>query len=220
MTSPEDVPPSTSRPKYLGPPPPPYPGTAGPSLPGQSQGRRQRVALVLTVCGLSLAAGAATAVVADRVATSSRELPPDEAQALIDEVIHSSPPSAPVSATVPAQTSIVASPPPDPTTTTATEREVARFTGSGSRTTPAFIVDGAWELRWQAPSEISITVHSMPGDRSMGSSSTSTGTSGALLQSESGSYAVGVSATGDWTITVVQVGSSGDPGPSGEGDLG
>lgn len=194
MASPEQPrPPSTTtRPKYLGPSPPLYPGatTTGSSPPEAAPKGRWKPRLAVGVAGLALALGIWTGAQREPKQPEAGGTGPDDAtQAMIDEVVGATPPPA---VTVPT----TAAPAP-------AGREIAQFRGTGPGATPTFTVDGAWELRWESQSGVSISVYRTSDQVVVGTASQPAGGLGSLLQPQAGSYVAGVTATGDWTITVV-----------------
>ena len=165
MSSPEELPrPPAARPKYLGPPPPPYPDPALRSAFPVGAGRRWKTSHLLVACVVSFALGVGAALLAGR-----QEAGPG--------------PSAASSA--PGQ-------------------EVARFSGTGPQATPAFNVDGAWELRWESDSELAISVYRAVDGAATGAPTQWAGRSGSSPQPGPGSYLVEVMGTGTWALTVVQ----------------
>ncbi len=81
MINPEEQPRRPApRPKYLGPPPPPYPDPSFAGAPRSGEDRRGKTGRLLAACGLSFALGVGTAVLiegkdsAPEQATATREV--------------------------------------------------------------------------------------------------------------------------------------------------
>jgi hypothetical protein len=80
-------------------------------------------------------------------------------------------------------------------------------------TTPAFAVQDKWEVRWDCPDVVSITIYSPDGAIMAGASSASRGS---LYQPKGGSFYLQISRTGEqtskWHVSVVQLGAGPAPG--------
>jgi len=87
------------------------------------------------------------------------------------------------------------------------------FEGAGTLTTPVFSVQDKWEVRWDCPDVVSITIFSADGAIVAGASSASRGS---LYQPKGGSYYLQISRAGEqtskWHVSVVQLGAGPAPG--------
>ncbi len=87
------------------------------------------------------------------------------------------------------------------------------FEGTGALTTAAFSVQDKWEVRWDCPDVVSITICSPDGAIVAGASSASRGS---LYQAKGGSYYLQISGVGEqaskWHVSVVQLGAEPAPG--------
>lgn len=196
MADPEQLPPppTTSRPKFLGPPPPAYPAS-GASLAGPGREWQWKARYVVAVAGVSFVLGVWVGNIGDGAGQDGATAPAHPTESLIDEVLGDSP------ATSSATTATTAAPAPT---------QVARFTGSGSRPTPTFVVERGWEVRWESPNDdVSIDVYPVSAGTRASSTRSATAGSGSMYQPEAGTFLLGVNASGDWTVTVVQMPPSG-----------
>lgn len=91
----------------------------------------------------------------------------------------------------------------------AQEKVVQTFQGAGALTTPPFQVQDKWEVRWDCPDAISITLLSPDGTIVAGASGS---LKGSLYQPKGGSFHLqinrgGGGGTSPWHISVVEIGS-------------
>ena len=90
----------------------------------------------------------------------------------------------------------------------AQEKEAQTFEGTGTLTTPSFAVQDKWEVRWDCPDVVSITVFSPDGAIVAGASGSSRGS---LYQPKGGNYHLQISRVGEqtskWHVSVVELGS-------------
>jgi S1-C subfamily serine protease len=90
----------------------------------------------------------------------------------------------------------------------AQEKVVQTFNGAGALTTPSFQVQDKWEMRWDCPDVIAITVLSSDGTIAAGASGS---LKGSLYQPKGGSFSLQISRavgqTSPWHISVVEIGS-------------
>jgi hypothetical protein len=98
------------------------------------------------------------------------------------------------------------SPSPSAISSTAAKAEsLARFTGSGDKTTTAFSADSNWEITWKAKPQSGFTVELLDKDgTSRGQIVTGKNkTKGSTFVSEAGEFTLRVTSSSPWLIAIV-----------------
>lgn len=85
------------------------------------------------------------------------------------------------------------------------DQVIAEFTGSGTLNTRPFVVDGPWELQYEASAGLIVFIRpdSTDGRRLAGTVTSPAGGTGASYQPAPGRYYLEVTGFGDWKITIV-----------------
>jgi hypothetical protein len=88
----------------------------------------------------------------------------------------------------------------------ADEQVIQQLSANGSRNTRPFTVKDAWELRWDAKSDLfSASLYTDKGEPVESLASQRKAGPGSTFYPKGGSYFVKITALGDWTISVVQL---------------
>lgn len=86
--------------------------------------------------------------------------------------------------------------------------QIARFSGSGTKTTRPFSVSGSWEVRWETDSEVFFLNGFEAGNPNSAYPSMIAGpnapSSGSSYIDRGGRYYLKIQASGPWTVTVVR----------------
>lgn len=87
-------------------------------------------------------------------------------------------------------------------------RQIARFSGSGTKTTRPFSVSGSWEVRWKTSAEVFFLNGFEAGDPNSTYPSMIAGpsapSSGSSHIDRGGRYYLKIQSSGPWTVTVVR----------------
>jgi hypothetical protein len=82
---------------------------------------------------------------------------------------------------------------------------VVKDSANGTRTLRPFTVQDSWEVRWDTSATISIWLHTEDGRPIAEMAATKKPGIGSTYRSKGGRYTLEILATGDWTVSVVQL---------------